>query len=100
MTLVDTADSVLMNSAYGWAFVKPIRKLWYNLTLTFVSVVVALFIGGLEALSLVCDRLGLNNGAWMVIHELNAQLDKLGYIVVGFHCKLGLLGSGLSPSTL
>lgn len=82
MTLMDTADSVLMTSAYGWAFVKPVRKLWYNLTLTSVSVVVAIFIGGLEALGLVSDRLGLDGGVWVVIRKLNAHMDNLGYVVV------------------
>src|SRR5262249_53451235 len=53
MALVDTTDSVLMVGAYGWAFVKPIRKLWYNMTITAASVIVALFIGGLEALGLI-----------------------------------------------
>ena len=51
MTLVDTTDSVLMLKAYGWAFVKPVRKLYYNMTMTFVSVLVALVIGGLETLN-------------------------------------------------
>ncbi len=82
MTLMDTADSVLMTHAYGWAFVKPIRKLWYNLTLTSVSVVVALFIGGLELLGLIGDKLGLESGAWGVIHNLNSHMDDLGYVVV------------------
>ncbi|MBV9286505.1 MAG: HoxN/HupN/NixA family nickel/cobalt transporter, partial [Hyphomicrobiales bacterium] len=48
MTLIDTTDSILMLGAYGWAFVKPIRKLYYNLTITAVSVIVAVFVGGLE----------------------------------------------------
>ncbi|WFU31714.1 HoxN/HupN/NixA family nickel/cobalt transporter [Bradyrhizobium brasilense] len=82
MTLMDTADSALMTSAYGWAFVKPVRKLWYNLTLTTVSVVVAIFIGGLEVLGLVRDRLGLNDGVWSVVRSLNSHMDDLGYIVV------------------
>ena len=56
MSLVDTTDSILMLGAYGWAFVKPIRKLYYNMTITSVSVVVALFIGGIEALGLISDR--------------------------------------------
>ena len=59
MTLIDTTDSILMLGAYGWAFVKPIRKLYYNLTITAVSVVVALVVGGLEALNLIGDQLGL-----------------------------------------
>ena len=53
MALIDTTDSVLMLGAYGWAFVKPIRKLYYNLTITFVSVVVAVVVGGIEALGLI-----------------------------------------------
>ena len=55
MTLVDTTDSVLMVGAYGWAFLNPIRKIWYNLTITAVSVVVALIIGGIEALGLIAE---------------------------------------------
>ncbi|MEK9282697.1 HoxN/HupN/NixA family nickel/cobalt transporter [Bradyrhizobium sp. ISRA442] len=82
MTLMDTADSVLMTSAYGWAFVKPIRKLWYNLTLTMVSVIVAIFIGGLEVLGLISEKLGLDSGAWSIIRSLNARMDNLGYLVV------------------
>ena len=56
MTLVDTTDSILMLGAYGWAFVKPIRKLYYNLTITAVSVVVAVVVGGLETLGLIGDQ--------------------------------------------
>ena len=59
MTLFDTTDSVLMVGAYGWAFLNPIRKIWYNLTITAISVVVALLIGGLEALGLIAGKLGL-----------------------------------------
>ena len=51
MALVDSTDSILMLGAYGWAFVKPIRKLYYNMTITFVSVVMALLIGGIEVLA-------------------------------------------------
>ena len=57
MALVDTTDSVLMLAAYGWAFVNPLRKLWYNLTITAASVLVALLIGGIEALGLLGDQL-------------------------------------------
>ena len=58
MTLVDTSDSVLMVGAYGWAFLNPIRKIWYNLTITAISVLVALLIGGVEALGLIAGKLG------------------------------------------
>ena len=62
MSLVDTTDGVLMLGAYGWAFMKPIRKLYYNMTITVVSVVVAFVIGGLETLDLIGDQLGLTDG--------------------------------------
>jgi high-affinity nickel-transport protein len=83
MTLVDTTDSVLMVGAYGWAFLNPIRKIWYNLTITAISVVVALLIGGVEALSLIADELGLEGGFWTMIGELNGGLANFGYLVVG-----------------
>ena len=62
MALVDTSDGVMMLGAYDWAFVKPIRKLFYNLTITFVSVIVAILIGGIEALRLIGGQLGLTGG--------------------------------------
>jgi high-affinity nickel-transport protein len=82
MSLLDTADSALMTGAYGWAFVHPIRKLWYNLTITAASVVVALFIGGVEALGLIGSKLGLTGGAWSVIGDLNENMARFGYAVV------------------
>ena len=83
MALVDTADSALMVSAYGWAFVNPIRKLWYNLTITAASVVVALFIGGVEALGLIAERLGLEGGVWDVVTSLSDSLANFGFVVIG-----------------
>ncbi len=83
MTLVDTTDSVLMVGAYGWAFLNPIRKIWYNLTITAISVVVALLIGGIEALGLVADKLGLEGRFWNMIGALNDGLASFGYLVVG-----------------
>ena len=59
MSLVDTADGALMLGAYGWAFMKPVRKLYYNLTITAVSVLVALAMGGIETLGLIGDKLEL-----------------------------------------
>jgi nickel/cobalt transporter (NiCoT) family protein len=93
MTLMDTADSTLMTGAYGWAFVNPVRKLWYNLTITSASVVVAIFIGGLEALGLVGDRLGLENTVWRSIRHLNDNIANLGYIVVGIFITSWLLST-------
>ncbi len=59
MSLIDTTDNILMLGAYGWAFIKPVRKLYYNITITFVSVVVALVVGGIEALGLLAGQLHL-----------------------------------------
>ncbi|MFA5958630.1 HoxN/HupN/NixA family nickel/cobalt transporter [Hyphomicrobium sp.] len=83
MSLMDTLDSVLMTRAYGWAFVNPIRKLWYNLTITSASVVVAIFIGGIEALGLIGDKLGLTEGFWAFVSALNDNLANFGFAVVG-----------------
>ena len=83
MSLMDTTDSVLMTGAYGWAFVSPVRKLWYNLTVTAASVAVAVFIGGIEALGLIGDKLGLKGGLWGVVDNLNSNLANFGYAVVG-----------------
>ncbi|MBV8920568.1 HoxN/HupN/NixA family nickel/cobalt transporter [Bradyrhizobium sp.] len=82
MALVDTTDGVLMVSAYGWAFANPVRKLWYNLTITAVSVVVAVLIGGIEALGLVSDRLDLEGPFWTGIRDLNGSLSGAGLVVV------------------
>jgi high-affinity nickel-transport protein len=83
MALVDTTDGVLMVNAYGWAFVKPMRKLYYNLTITLVSIVVALVIGGVEALGLVGSKLGFEGRFWQLISALNQNFATLGYLIVG-----------------
>lgn len=83
MSLMDTTDSVLMTGAYGWAFLNPVRKLWYNLTITAASVVVAIFIGGIEALGLIGDKLGLEGAFWGFIGDLNDNLASFGFAVVG-----------------
>jgi len=83
MTLVDTTDSVLMGEAYGWAFVHPVRKLWYNLTITAASVAVALFIGGIEAAGLVADKFELTGPVWRTAASLNTDLANFGFVVIG-----------------
>ena len=83
MALVDTADSALMVSVYHWAFVDPLRKLWYNFTITAASVLVAVFIGGVEALGLLGQRLGLAGGAWDAVAGLNDNLTWFGFVVIG-----------------
>ena len=83
MTLMDTVDSVLMVGAYGWAFARPIRKLYYNMTITFVSVVVAVLVGGIEALGLVAAKLKLEGPFWTVVGMLNDNFGAIGFLIVG-----------------
>jgi nickel/cobalt transporter (NiCoT) family protein len=83
MTLIDTTDGVLMLSAYRWAFIKPMRKLYYNLTITLVSVVVAFLIAGIETLGLVGEQFGLSGWFWEAIGDLNENFNSLGFVIVG-----------------
>ena len=83
MSLIDTTDGVLMLGAYGWAFVKPIRKLYYNMTITLVSVLVALLVGGIEALGLVQSELALTGGFWNGVSALNDNFGIMGYAIIG-----------------
>jgi nickel/cobalt transporter (NiCoT) family protein len=83
MSLIDTTDNILMLGAYGWAFVKPIRKLYYNLTITSVSVMVALVVGGIEALGLLVGRFGWKGSVWDTVVRLNENFGTLGYFIVG-----------------
>jgi nickel/cobalt transporter (NiCoT) family protein len=82
MSIVDTTDSVLMQGAYGWAFTRPIRKLYYNMTITFVSVLVALLVGGIEALGLVGSRWDLHGWLWNTVARLNGDFGTLGYLII------------------
>jgi high-affinity nickel-transport protein len=83
MSLIDTTDNILMLGAYGWAFVKPVRKLYYNMTITFVSVVVAFVIGGIEALGLFAGRFNPGGGFWDAVRRLNDNFGMLGYFIIG-----------------
>jgi high-affinity nickel-transport protein len=83
MSLVDTTDNILMLGAYGWAYIKPIRKLYYNLTITSVSVVVAFAVGGIEALGLIGGHLHLQGVFWNFIDRLNSNFGVLGYCIIG-----------------
>ncbi len=91
MALVDTADSVLMVNAYRWAFVDPLRKLWYNLTITGASVIVALFVGGVEALGLFGEQFGLSGGVWLAVAGLNESLANFGFAVIGLFAAAWLV---------
>lgn len=82
MSLMDTTDSILMLGAYGWAFVKPIRKLYYNLNITLISVIVALVVGGIEALSIVSNQLNLSGGLWDTLGHLSENFGLIGVVIV------------------
>ena len=88
MSLIDTADGLLMLGAYEWAFVSPMRKLYYNMTITLISVLVALVVGGSEALGLIESKLdGLVGHA---IGALNANSSGVGFAVIGVFATLWL----------
>jgi high-affinity nickel-transport protein len=83
MALIDSTDSILMLGAYGWAFVKPIRKLYYNMTITFVSILVALLIGGIEVLGLIGDHFKIQGVVWNMIGSLNNSFGVIGFVIIG-----------------
>ena len=81
MSLMDSVDGVFMNYAYGWAFAKPVRKIFYNLTITSISVAVALVIGTIELVGVIADRLSITHGPIAAIASI--PLDYAGYGIVG-----------------
>ena len=80
MCLMDTVDGVFMNAAYGWAFAKPVRKVFYNITITSISVAVALIIGTIELVSVLADQANIESGPLAAIADIN--LDYAGYGIV------------------
>jgi high-affinity nickel-transport protein len=80
MSLLDTIDGSFMNFAYGWAFSKPVRKVYYNIIITGLSVGVALYVGGLELLQVLANQLELTGGPWEYVKLFN--LNSAGYIIV------------------
>jgi high-affinity nickel-transport protein len=81
MCLFDTIDGCFMNFAYGWAFARPIRKLYYNLTITGLSVFVALFIGTIEILGLLAKESGLTGGFWRFLQGFD--MNRAGLVIAG-----------------
>ena len=81
MSLLDTIDGCFMNFAYGWAFSKPVRKVYYNITITGLSVAVALVIGTIELVSILADQLGITSGPLAAVAGLD--LNHVGYAIVG-----------------
>jgi nickel/cobalt transporter (NiCoT) family protein len=82
MCLIDTTDGVIMLGAYGWAFIDSKRKLFYNMVITFCSFAIAFVIGGLEALGLIADKLGLEGGFWEMVTRLNESSGLFGYVII------------------
>ncbi|MGZ4483255.1 MAG: Nickel transporter NicT [Nocardioidaceae bacterium] len=80
MSLLDSIDGCFMNFAYGWAFSKPVRKVYYNITITGLSVAVALIIGGIELVSILADRLDITSGPIAAVGSVN--LNEVGYAIV------------------
>jgi high-affinity nickel-transport protein len=81
MCLMDTLDGVLMTGAYGWAFRRPVRKVYYNLTITAISVAVALVIGTIELVGVLADQVGIRHGPLAAVAAI--PLDSAGYVIVG-----------------
>lgn len=81
MSLLDTLDGALMKSAYHWAFLKPVRKIYYNITITAISVIAALIIGTVEILQIIGEHFELHSPFWDDIASL--EFNHLGYLLVG-----------------
>jgi nickel/cobalt transporter (NiCoT) family protein len=95
MILIDTTDSILMVGAYGWAFVKPVRKLYYNMTITFVSVIVAVIVGGIETLALISDKFVLTGVLWDAVGSLSDKFGMLGYLIIGIFVMSWVVSIGV-----
>jgi high-affinity nickel-transport protein len=83
MCLVDTADGILMLGAYGWAYVHPVRKLYYNLTITSVSVLVAVLVAGIETLGIIGERFALHGALWNAVGAMGDHFGVIGVLIVG-----------------
>ncbi|WP_225010904.1 HoxN/HupN/NixA family nickel/cobalt transporter [Novosphingobium percolationis] len=82
MALIDTVDGVVMLGAYEWAFVKPIRKLYYNITITLISAAVAIVIGGIETVALIGSRFALTGWPWSFAADLGTHFNSLGFAII------------------
>ena len=82
MVLVDTSDGIAMRVAYGWAFLNPIRKIYYNLTITVISVLVALVIGTAELLQVLASELNLTGAYWSWLTRLDFETIGLGIVMI------------------
>ena len=89
MSLMDTADGAFMSQAYGWAFSNPVRKVYYNITVTTLSVTVAWLVGAVELLQVLAAKLAFHGRFWRFLESIN--LGRLGYIVVALFAATWLL---------
>jgi high-affinity nickel-transport protein len=89
MALMDTSDGVFMNSAYGWAFARPVRKVYYNMTITAISVFIAVVIGVIEVLHVIADTTGIDSGPLAAVADFDP--DWLGYALVGLFVTAWLI---------
>jgi high-affinity nickel-transport protein len=88
LTIFDTLDGFFMSFAYGWAFARPVRKVYYNLVITGLSIAVALLIGTIEIAGVLSDKLNLHGGLWNLMANFN--INEAGYIVVGLFIAVWL----------
>jgi high-affinity nickel-transport protein len=95
MSIADTTDGVMMLGAYGWAFVKPIRKLFYNMTITLISVLVALIIGGFEVLSILASQFNLTGGLWDFVGNIGNNSGWVGAGIIGVFVLSWLLSTAI-----
>ncbi|MBV9699590.1 MAG: HoxN/HupN/NixA family nickel/cobalt transporter [Candidatus Eremiobacteraeota bacterium] len=95
MSLIDTTDGIVMVGAYGWAFVRPIRKLYYNLVVTLVSVLVAAIVGAIEVTSVVAGQLRLSGALWDAVRAVNENFGTLGFIIIGLFVASWLVSIGV-----
>lgn len=93
MTLIDATDSILMLGAYGWAFVKPVRKLYYNMNITLISVFIAIVIGTIEVLSIISDQLGLHGWFWDTVGNLD--FGTIGFIIIGLFIMSWIISTAI-----
>lgn len=93
MSLLDTADGIFMTTAYKWAFSTPLRKVYYNLTVTSLSVIAALLIGTIELVQVISSKMGLTNGVWKWVQ--NMEVGAVGYILVGLFVLIWMTSYGI-----
>jgi high-affinity nickel-transport protein len=93
MTLFDSFDGFFMNTAYGWAFARPVRKVYYNLTITGLSVAIAFLVGGIEIVGLLSSELHVHG--WFADAMANFDLNTVGYLVVGLFVVVWAVALGV-----